>query len=426
MANNDDYSKNNFESNNSKIKERNIETIDNKELTKVNYDFNNLNLVINNRRAIQRIKIPKINSVNRNLNNIKNDRSLISAQSTKNLSLSLSKKKPEINYQYLEKKKKNDLLLLKKYSNVNLFKSKFSGNLTNSIDNIFNYKKKHLSNNLVLLPKKKIKERNNKIRDIFNDIYSLNLKNFDISPNNNIHIYNNNSVEVSLKHNKTRQKTLKKLESYNYIPKENKSLNLSNKEKEKLLINQNLRKLLFKIREKIVPKKKVILSPRKLPFIENQKKQGKRNSCIHKIEYFENSSALVKTHIDGMSKEEKMNPTHFERKYQINEGYIDLNVLNNGDNLSFKTNLIEKDGLVYYEFSKDRKLDTVEEKVHRIKKDRKEFKHLLEKYRKNELFILEKNKDFNLVKKSLNSKPIFNDNVYKDLFYMITKHNEIY
>ena len=199
------------------------------------------------------------------------------------------------------------------------------------------------------------------------------------------------------------------------------------KEKEKLIINQNLKKLFYKIKKKIMPKKRVILSSYKLPAILNRN-NGKNsninpNSCIHRLEYG-NSIVFVKTHLDGLEEEQKRKQKKGKtiRKYDINEGYVDLNVLNSGNNISFKTNLIEKDGLYFYEFNKYGRMETVEEKVHKVKKDKKEFKKLLERYHKNEVFKNIENQDFEVnIKRNYGAEPVINKNIYRDLFHMLFK-----
>ena len=90
---------------------------------------------------------------------------------------------------------------------------------------------------------------------------------------------------------------------------------------------------------------------------EVKDKINKSESCIHKKEYGD-FIVFEKTHLDGLKpgnevgkiKKDK-NYKNF-RKYEINEGYVDLNILNSGNNISFKTNLISKDGIYYYEFNK--------------------------------------------------------------------------
>ena len=103
----------------------------------------------------------------------------------------------------------------------------------------------------------------------------------------------------------------------------------------------------------------------------------------------------------------------------------DLDVLNCGNNVSFQTNLIVKDGLYYYEFGKNGRMETVEEKVHKIKKDKKEFKQLMERYNKNRLNQYIENKDFEEnIKKKYKAYPIINNNIYKDLYHMLIKNKK--
>ena len=223
---------------------------------------------------------------------------------------------------------------------------------------------------------------------------------------------------------------LPKMNSLN--PKKNSSLLLSKdlekekeKEIEKIVINQNLKKLLYRIKKKMLPEKRVVLSSYKLPSLKMMRnKKDIINSCIHRVEYGD-TIVLVKTHLDGFDEEQKrkeIKKAKTTRKYEINEGYVDLNVLNSGNNISFKTNLIEKDGLYYYEFNKYGRMETVEEKVHKIKKDRKEFRKLMERYNKNESFKMIENQEFEAnVKKNYGAEPIVNQNIYRDLFHMLFK-----
>ena len=118
-------------------------------------------------------------------------------------------------------------------------------------------------------------------------------------------------------------------------------MNLVNMEEWKLLkkkyiefkkIKKNLKQLLAKIKKKIRPKK-IVLS--QSPSISH----NINDSCIHKIEFW-NSIIFEKTHLDGLlGKGRNEKRTKTLKKYEINEGYVDLNVLNSGNNISFQTNL---------------------------------------------------------------------------------------
>ena len=104
-----------------------------------------------------------------------------------------------------------------------------------------------------------------------------------------------------------------------------------------------------------MPKKRIVLIPSKLPSILNKNKDIKENSksCIHKMEYGD-YIIFEKTHLDDFEEEKTKDQKEDKNigKYEINEGYIDLNVLNSGSNISFKTNLKQKDGIYFYEFNK--------------------------------------------------------------------------
>ena len=191
--------------------------------------------------------------------------------------------------------------------------------------------------------------------------------------------------------------------------------------KSKLIINENLRNLLNKLDRKFRPKKKKILSPQnKLPSILNNKEKINRSvSCIHKKEYG-NFIVLEKTHLDGLTNDINSSLGAIRNKYVINGGYIDLNVLNDGNNISFQTNLIEKNGICYYEFKKNARMETIEGKIHKIKKDKKEFKKMLEKYHQQEISKNLENHDFEVnVKRYYGAPPLINKNIYKDLYHIL-------
>ena len=69
----------------------------------------------------------------------------------------------------------------------------------------------------------------------------------------------------------------------------------------------------------------------------------------------------------------------------------------------------------------------LEEKIHKIHKDKKEFRKLLKKYNENEVFKAIKAKDFEIVKKNYGTDSVvMNNNVYKDLYHMIFKDKNKY
>ena len=358
----------------------------------------------------------------------KNDNLSFNNISNSNLSqLNQNNDKISLNKNILKKLKKLHLPNVEKYSNAVLFnnrKTKYLKFITrNKSDlnknkytfiNSNNYFTKNIIKtcdikNKFLTPEKKIINSNQ------NSSYNINDKTC-AQP-----ITNTNNLSAIILPRVNSAFLLPKIKSLNF---ENNSSFSSNKENEieKIKINQNLNKLLYKIKKKIMPKKRVILSTYKLPSIINKK--DKINSCIHKLEYGD-SIVFVKTHLDGLEEEQKRTERKKAktlRKYEINEGYVDLNVLNNGNNISFKTNLIAKDGIYYYEFNKYGRMETVEEKVHRVKKDKKEFKNLLERYKKNKKFKCIENKDFEInIKRNYGAEPIIDKNIYRDLFHMLVK-----
>ena len=353
--------------------------------------------------------------------------------------------------------KKTKLPNSKKYSNAILFKNrntkqlKYSGRNNSELNN---YKIK-IGNNInsfendILNNKKSILMIKRHIN--FNSHFltptkrRINSKLYDSNSSKNLSInFLNNKHKSALptkKNERIPSIILPRVNSAFYLPKMNsfnyrkKSALLfdkdlekeKEKEKEKIIINQNLKKLFYRLKKKLLPEKRVVLSSYKLPSIKMAKNGNKNeniNSCIHKLEYG-NSIVLVKTHLDGFDEEQKRKDrkrTKTTRKYEINEGYVDLNVLNSGNNISFKTNLIEKDGLYYYEFNKYGRMETVEEKVHKIKKDKKEFRKLMERYHKNETFKMMENQEFEAnVKKNYGAEPVVDKNIYRDLFHMLFK-----
>ena len=200
------------------------------------------------------------------------------------------------------------------------------------------------------------------------------------------------------------------------------------KEKERNTINDNLVNLLDKIKQRILPKRKLIFEKYKLPDINSIKFKNIK-SCIHQEENYRGKIEFIKTHLDGLIKPKKEIKKKYksEKRFEINEGYIDLEVLGDGDNMSFKTDLIEKNGVLYYEYNRNGRMETIEEKIHKIHKDKKEFKKLLKKYNENEVFKAIKAKDFEIVKKNYGTDSVvMNNNVYKDLYHMIFKDKNKY
>ena len=320
-------------------------------------------------------------------------------------------------------------------SELNKYNIKLGNNINSFENDILNNKKN------ILMTKKEIDFNRNYFltptkRRINSKIYeSLSSINRSINYLKN----NHNSALSSKKNERNPGIILPRVNSAFYLPKmnslnpgKNSSLLLGKdlekekeKEKEKIAINQNLKKLLYRIKKKMLPEKRVILSSYKLPSLKRMRNKNEIiNSCIHRVEYGD-TIVLVKTHLDGFDEEQKrkeQKQSKTTRKYEINEGYVDLNVLNSGNNISFKTNLIEKDGLHYYEFNKYGRMETVEEKVHKIKKDRKEFRKLMERYHKNESFKMMENQEFEAnVKKNYGAEPVLNQNIYRDLFHMLFK-----
>ena len=196
------------------------------------------------------------------------------------------------------------------------------------------------------------------------------------------------------------------------------------KEKEKIAINENLINLLYKIKKRILPKRKLIFEKYKLPNINNIKLKNIK-SCIHHEENYKGEIEFIKTHLDGITKPKYIIPNRYksQKRFEINEGYIDLEVLGDGDDVSFKTNLMEKNGLLFYEFNKKGDMDTIEGKIHKIQKDKKELKKLLQKYNQNEIFKTIQAKDFEKIKKYYGTDSIIiNNNIYRDLYHLLFKN----
>ena len=220
---------------------------------------------------------------------------------------------------------------------------------------------------------------------------------------------------------KLNNKTMKLSKSENQIFNYTYRAKEIQKEKEKENIKNNLIKLLDKIKQKILPKRKLKFEKDKFLDIDKLKKN---KSCIHQEENLKGKIEFIKTHLDGIftPKTEIKNKYKSEKRFKINEGYIDLEVLGEGKNISFKTDLIENQGMIYYIFSKNGKMDIIEEKIHKVQKDKEEFKKLLEKFNKNKAFQTLKAKDFENVKKNCETNKIKMDNVYEDLYHIIFKN----
>ena len=220
---------------------------------------------------------------------------------------------------------------------------------------------------------------------------------------------------------KLNNKTIKLSKSENQIFNYTYRAKEIQKEKEKENIKNNLIKLLDKIKQKILPKRKLKFEKDKFLDIDKLKKN---KSCIHQEENLKGKIEFIKTHLDGIftPKTEIKNKYKSEKRFKINEGYIDLEVLSEGKNISFKTDLIENQGMIYYIFSKNGKMDIIEEKIHKVQKDKEEFKKLLEKFNKNKAFQTLKAKDFENVKKNCQTNKIKMDNVYEDLYHIIFKN----
>ena len=200
------------------------------------------------------------------------------------------------------------------------------------------------------------------------------------------------------------------------------------KEKGKNTIKENLVNLLYKIKQKILPKRKLVFEKYKLPDINNIKLKNNK-SCIHREENFKGKIEFIKTHLDGLTKPNKSikNKYKSEKRFEINEGYIDLEVLGDGNNVGFKTDLMERNGIYYYQFNRNGRLETIEGKIHKVYKDKKEFKKLLQKFNKSEAFKAIQAKDFENIKKNYGSDSVsMNNNIYRDLYHMIFKNKNKY
>ena len=362
---------------------------------------------------------------------LENKSELINANSILKLSDITKKEKIIINQKYSPK---ND----KKYSNETLFGNRLSKGLIflnkmnekNARKSLFlNLQKTIFNKNLTLL-----NQRNSSF--LFTKKYSpRKIKFFSVDKK-----IKNNSIKQVLSPFKTiknpkhhYQMYFPRLAKRNNIftPKlSSKSIDADiikekeEKEREKNTINENLLNLLDKIKQRISPKRKLIFEKDKLPNINKIKKV---KSCIHKEQNFKGKIEFIKTHLDGFTKTNDAYKNRYksEKRFQINEGYIDLDVLGDGDNMSFKTDLIERHGVIYYEFSKNGRMETIEGKFHKVHKDKAQFKKLLQKYNQNEILKEIQDKDFQYIKKNYGIDSIaINQNVYKDLYHMIFKNKD--
>ena len=401
---------------------------------------NTSNINLSNQFITNNSSIPKI--INRNMSFKSENMSLNNIPSFNPLIQNNFEKIPIIKNNF-RKIKKIKFQNSEKYSNENLFKNRKSKHMKFASRNNseFNKNNMKIGNNLNCLENDILNNKKNiltskKYNEINHHFLTpikrrVNSNSFESSKNcsiNNLKI--NHYFALPKKIDKNPGFFSPRLNSAFFLPKLNplnsgkNSSYLLDLEKEKILINQNLKKLLFRLKKKMMPEKKVVLSSPKLPTLKKINKNENKNSCIHRLEYGD-SIVLVKTHLDGFDEEKKRKnnkKTKTNRKYEINEGYVDLNVLNSGNNISFKTNLIAKDGLYYYEFNKYGRMETVEEKVHKVKKDKKEFRKLLERYNKNESFKMMENQEFEAnIKRNYGAKPVINKNIYRDLFHMLFK-----
>ena len=212
------------------------------------------------------------------------------------------------------------------------------------------------------------------------------------------------------------------------------SINNTEKQSKKLVkklkIHRNLSSLYHKIKNTISKKSRNILPITKDNKINNNinnnsKKDtinSQNSSCIHTMS-MGNVDIFYKTHIDGFTQKKYPIQKH---KYKKNSGFIDLNQLDQGNKISFKTILINEKGVYHYEFEKGGKMETIEERYHYIKKDKKEFKQFLAKYDIQKSLEKTQYNDFKSKFKNIyRPEPIINKNIYKDLYHMLIKKKEI-
>ena len=411
---------------------RNLDAINEKEILNNNKENKSNNNILDKiqKIKIKKIKLPKLkekytNEILFKDRIVKNNRILHRNRS------SLIYKKDNTN--------EDNIKNMKKAQNKNCL-SRNKNNFIRDRINIFNIKKYSIVNRF-LTPNKRpfiIKDLDSDSRDNrFNKQinYNINSYNNNISTSYRSNSKNDNQNPILSRVNSDLFITgLNSYHSYNnefssFSSKNISDLNSKIKEKikSKLIINENLRNLLYKLDKKFRPKKKKILSPQhKLPAILNNKEEiNKSVSCIHKKEYGD-FLVFEKTHLDGIKRDINSSLTAIRNKYVINGGYVDLNVLNYGDNISFQTNLIEKNGICYYEFKKNARMETIEGKIHKVKKDKKEFKKMLERYHQQEISKNLENHDFKVnVKRDYGAPPLINKNIYKDLYHILFKHKKI-
>ena len=301
-----------------------------------------------------------------------------------------------------------------RYSNVNLFTNRISKGMqffnrmklkktkNKTLDLQRDILNLHLnvltSKRNLLLKEKKLKERDIKFKSIFKELNPKYINPVFLPLKENKIFKNNLSIHFpKIKHKKiifpeSGSKSCD--DAYISSKRENEKI------KEKNIIKENLTNLLYKIKQRILPKRKLIFEKNKLPEIDNI--NLKRNkSCIHLEKNFLGKIEFLKTHLDGISKQDtsKKNKDKSNKKYEINEGYVNLEYLGEGEKVSFKTDLVVENGLIYYAFSKKGGMDTIEEKIHVVKKDKKELKNLFKKYNQIQLLKTLQAKDFQNIKK---------------------------
>ena len=311
-----------------------------------------------------------------------------------------------------------------RYSNVNLFTNRISKGMqffnrmklkktkNKTLDLQRDILNLHLnvltSKRNLLLKEKKLKERDIKFKSIFKELNPKYINPVFLPLKENKIFKNNLSIHFpKIKHKKiifpeSGSKSCD--DAYISSKRENEKI------KEKNIIKENLTNLLYKIKQRILPKRKLIFEKNKLPEIDNI--NLKRNkSCIH----------LEKNFL-GQDNSKK-NKDKSNKKYEINEGYVNLEYLGEGEKISFKTDLVVENGLIYYAFSKKGGMDTIEEKIHVVKKDKKELKNLFKKYNQIQLLKTLQAKDFQNIKKEYKADSFLtNKNIYKDLYHLLFKN----
>ena len=411
---------------------QNLDVINEKEILNNNKENKSNNNILDKiqKIKIKKIKLPKLKEKYTNEILFK-DRMFQSNRILHRNRSSLIYKKDNTN--------EDNIKNMKKTQNKNCL-SRNKNNFIRDRINIFNIKKYSIVNRF-LTPNKRpfiikdldLDSRDNRFNKQIN--YNINSYNNNISTSYRSNSKNDNQNPILSRVNSALFITgLNSYHSYNNEFRSFSSKNISDlnskikeKIKSKLIINENLRNLLYKLDKKFRPKKKKILSPQhKLPSILNNKEKiNKSVSCIHKKEYGD-FLVFEKTHLDGIKCDINSSLTAIRNKYVINGGYVDLNVLNYGDNISFQTNLIEKNGICYYEFKKNARMETIEGKIHKVKKDKKEFKKMLERYHKQEISKNLENHDFEVnVKRGYGAPPLINKNIYKDFYHILFKHKKI-